>query len=269
MEIIGLLLAALVGISLGLIGSGGSILTIPILVYVMGIEPVSATAYSLFIVGSTALVGGIFKTAQKTVDFKTVLIFGIPSIITIYITRLWLVPFIPDYLFTIRSFAVTKAIAIMLLFATVMILASVSMIKPSKINNNLVDENIILKYNYPMILLEGIIVGLLTGLVGAGGGFLIIPSLVIFAKMPIKLAIGTSLFIIASNSLIGFTGDLQGNQIIDWILLIKFTSSAIIGILVGIKLSKKISSEKLKTSFGWFVLIMAIYIILKETLLSK
>ena len=269
MEIIGLLLAALVGISLGLIGSGGSILTIPILVYVMGIEPVSATAYSLFIVGSTALVGGVFKAAQKNVDFKTVLIFGIPSIVTIYITRLWLVPFIPDYLFTIGSFVVTKAIALMLLFATVMILASFSMIKPSNLDGNIADGNVTLKYNYPMILIEGIIVGLLTGLVGAGGGFLIIPSLVIFAKMPIKLAIGTSLFIIASNALIGFTGDLQGNQIIDWTLLLKFTSSAIVGILIGIKLSKKISSEKLKTSFGWFVLTMAIYIIIKETLLSK
>lgn len=269
MEIIGLLLAALVGISLGLIGSGGSILTIPILVYVMGIEPVSATAYSLFIVGSTALVGGIFKASQKKVDFKTVLIFGMPSIITIYITRLWLVPFIPNHLFTIGSFTITKSIALMLLFATVMILASISMIKPSKISNNITDENVTLKYNYPMILLEGIIVGLLTGLVGAGGGFLIIPSLVIFAKMPIKLAIGTSLFIIATNSLIGFTGDLQGSQIIDWALLFKFTASAIVGIFIGIKLSKKIPGEKLKTSFGWFVLIMAIYIILKETLLSK
>ena len=267
MEIIGLLLAALVGISLGLIGSGGSILTVPILVYVMGVNPVLATAYSLFIVGSTALVGGIQSATQKRVDFKTVFIFGIPSIIAVYATRLWLVPFIPDQLFSIGTFTVTKPIALMLLFAIVMILASISMIRPSK-NTAVADENIPMKYNYPLILIEGAVVGLLTGLVGAGGGFLIIPALVLLARMPMKLAVGTSLFIIAAKSLIGFIGDLQGNQVIEWMLLIKFTVSAVIGIFAGILLSKKIPGEKLKTAFGWFVLIMAVYIILKETVLK-
>ncbi len=267
MEIIGILLAALVGISLGLIGSGGSILTVPILVYVIGINPVLATAYSLFIVGTTALVGGIQSTIHKRVDFKTVFIFGIPSIIAVYATRLWLVPFIPEQLFMVGSFAMTKSIALMLLFATVMILVSISMIIPTKNNEENVG-NILIKYNYPLILLEGTIVGLLTGLVGAGGGFLIIPALVLLARMPMKLAVGTSLFIIAAKSLIGFTGDLQGNQIIDWILLLKFTFSAVLGIFIGILLSKKISGDKLKTAFGWFVLIMAIYIILKETILK-
>lgn len=267
MEIIGLLLAALVGVSLGLIGSGGSILTVPILVYVMGVSPVLASAYSLFIVGSTALVGGIQSAIQKKVDYKTVFIFGIPSIIAVYATRLWLVPFIPEQLFIIGNFTVTKSIALMLLFAIVMILASISMIRPSR---NTVDtnENLPMKYNYPLILIEGTVVGLLTGLVGAGGGFLIIPALVVLARMPMKLAVGTSLFIIAAKSLIGFTGDLQGNQVIDWMLLIKFTVSAVIGIFAGILLSKKISAEKLKTAFGWFVLIMAVYIILKETIIK-
>lgn len=267
MEIIGLLLAALVGVSLGLIGSGGSILTVPILVYVMGVSPVLASAYSLFIVGSTALVGGIQSAIQKKVDYKTVFIFGIPSIIAVYATRLWLVPFIPEQLFIIGNFTVTKSIALMLLFAIVMILASISMIRPSR---NTVDtnENLPMKYNYPLILIEGTVVGLLTGLVGAGGGFLIIPALVVLARMPMKLAVGTSLFIIAAKSLIGFTGDLQGNQVIDWMLLIKFTVSAVIGIFAGILLSKKISAEKLKTAFGWFILIMAVYIILKETIIK-
>lgn len=262
MEIIGLVLAAVVGISLGLIGSGGSILTVPILVYVMGIDPVLATAYSLFIVGATSLVGGIQSAIQKKVDFKTVLIFGIPSIAAVYATRLWLVPFTPLEIVTIGSFVITKAIALMLLFAVVMILASVSMIRPDK--NNLVEEDSVLKYNYPIILLEGLGVGMLTGLVGAGGGFLIIPALVLLAKMPMKLAVGTSLFIIAAKSLFGFVGDLQGRQVIDWKLLSGFTALAIVGIFVGILLSKKISSSKLKTSFGWFVLVMGIYIIVKE-----
>lgn len=267
MEIIGLFLAVLVGISLGLIGSGGSILTVPILVYILGIEPVLATAYSLFIVGSTALIGGIQSARQKMVDFKTVFIFGIPSIIAVYVTRMWLVPLIPNHIISVGSFVLTKPIALMLLFAIVMILASISMIKPSKKNTNEV-ENKTLKYNYPLILLEGSIVGILTGLVGAGGGFLIIPALVILARMPMKLAVGTSLFIIATKSLIGFIGDLQGSEIIDWILLLKFTGSAIVGIFVGIILSKKIPGEKLKTAFGWFVLVMAIYIIIKETILK-
>lgn len=262
MEIVGYGLAIIVGISLGLIGSGGSILTVPILVYIMGVNPVLATAYSLFIVGSTALVGGVQSAIQKRVDFKTVLIFGIPSIAAVYATRMWLVPFIPKELFSIGSFVVTKPIALMLLFAVVMILASVSMIRPGKKADP--DENTPMSYNYPMILLEGVVVGMLTGLVGAGGGFLIIPALVLLARMPMKLAVGTSLFIIAAKSLIGFIGDLQGNEIIDWTLLGIFTAFAVAGIFIGILLSKKIPGQKLKKGFGWFVLVMGIYIIVKE-----
>lgn len=263
MEILGYILASLVGISLGLIGSGGSILTVPILVYVMGVNPVLATAYSLFIVGSTALVGGVQSAIQKKVDFKTVLIFGIPSIAAVYATRMWLVPVIPKELFTIGTLVITKAIALMVLFAVVMILASISMIRSGK-NKNEIDENAPMKYNYLMILLEGSVVGLLTGLVGAGGGFLIIPALVLLARMPMKLAVGTSLFIIAAKSLIGFIGDLQGSEVIDWKLLGSFTAFAVAGIFLGIYLSKKISGEKLKKAFGWFVLVMGIYIIVKE-----
>ena len=266
MIILGYILALLVGISLGLIGSGGSILTVPILVYVMGVEPVLATAYSLFIVGTTALVGGVQSAMQKRVDFKTVLIFGIPSIAAVYLTRAYLVPLIPDTLFSIGSFAVTKPIALMLLFAVVMIMASVSMIRPGKKQE--AEEGQPMQYNYPMILLEGTVVGILTGLVGAGGGFLIIPALVLLARMPMKMAVGTSLFIIASKSLIGFIGDLQGGETIDWTLLSTFTASAVAGIVMGIMLSKRIPGSKLKTGFGWFVLVMGIYIIVKETLLK-
>jgi len=262
MEIAGFILAAVVGISLGLIGSGGSILTVPILVYVMGVDPVLATAYSLFIVGTTALVGGVQSAMHKRVDFKTVLIFGIPSIIAVYATRMWLVPFIPQKLFSIGTLAITKPIALMLLFAVVMIVASVSMIRPNKTPS--VSENEPMQYNYPMILLEGAVVGILTGLVGAGGGFLIIPALVLLAKMPMKLAVGTSLFIIAAKSLIGFTGDLQGSEVIDWKLLGIFTGAAVMGIFFGIMLSKKIPGDKLKKAFGWFVLMMGIYIVVKE-----
>lgn len=263
-ELIGFLLAVLVGVSLGLIGSGGSILTVPILVYVMAVEPILATAYSLFIVGTTALVGGIRSAFLKNVDFKTVLIFGIPSILAVYLTRAFLVPIIPEIIFSVNEFLLTKDVALMILFAIVMIMASVSMIKPSKLK---VDESQPLKYNFPLILVEGVLVGVLTGLVGAGGGFLIIPALVLLAKMPMKLAVGTSLFIIAAKSLIGFLGDLKGDESIDWQLLSNFTIASVIGIFIGIYLSKKIDGAKLKASFGWFVLLMGIYIILKELVL--
>lgn len=260
-QLLGYFLAVLVGISLGLVGSGGSILTVPILVYILAVEPVLATAYSLFIVGSTALVGGIQSARLKKVDFNTAILFGIPSIIAVYLTRAYLVPCLPNTFFSINTFTLTKPIALMLLFAVVMILASVSMIRPSKI---LPDENTPLKYNYSMILLEGTLVGVLTGLVGAGGGFLIIPALVLLAKMPMKLAVGTSLFIIAAKSLLGFLGDLKGNEIIDWNLLLLFTALSIVGIFIGIALAKKIDGAKLKAGFGWFVLLMGVYIILKE-----
>lgn len=260
---IGYVLAVLVGVSLGLIGSGGSILTVPILVYIMGVDPVIATAYSLFIVGATSLVGGVQNALLKKVDFKTVLIFGVPSIGAVYLTRAFIMPHIPDELFTVGGFTFTKPIALMLLFAIVMIMASISMIKPSK-NKDEVEADKPMSYNYPMILLEGTVVGVLTGLVGAGGGFLIIPALVLLAKMPMKLAVGTSLFIIAAKSLIGFTGDLKNAETIDWTLLSLFTALSVVGIFIGILLSKKIPGSKLKSAFGVFVLIMGVYIIAKE-----
>ncbi len=260
-DIVGYILAILVGISLGLIGSGGSILMVPILVYVMNVEPVLATAYSLFIVGATSLVGGIQNALQQKVDFRTVIIFGIPSITSVYLTRAYLMPLIPDVIFSAGSFQLTKPMAVMVLFAIVMIFASIAMIRPCPQCN---DNESKIRYNFPMILLEGTLVGMLTGLVGAGGGFLIIPALVMLARMPMKLAIGTSLFIIAAKSLLGFVGDLQAGGAIDWQLLLTITALAVGGIFIGNHLAKKIAGNQLKTIFGWFVLIMGIYILTKE-----
>jgi len=265
-EIIGYLASLLIGISLGLIGGGGSILTVPVLVYLFGVNPVLATSYSLFIVGSTSLVGALPKYKQGLVNLKTALIFGIPSIAAVYGTRKFLVPLIPEEVFTVGDFLVTKSILMMVLFAVLMVFASYSMIVSKKATeeDDIVDAP--QKFNYPMILLEGAVVGVLTGLVGAGGGFLIIPALVIFSKLPMKQAVGTSLLIIAAKSLFGFTGDL-GHFTMDWKLLGIVTILAIAGIFIGNKLSHKISGEKLKKGFGWFVLVMGIYIIVKELFL--
>lgn len=264
MIIAGYLASLFIGLSLGLIGGGGSILTVPVLVYLFGVDPVLATAYSLFIVGSTSLVGAFPKYRNGEINLKTALIFGIPSIVSVYITRAFIVPAIPDEVISIGSFVVTKAILMMMIFAVLMVFASVSMIKDKEDTPSGSGEQV---FNYPMILLEGAVVGILTGLVGAGGGFLIIPALVIFSKLPMKQAIGTSLLIIAAKSLFGFTGDL-GKQTMDWQLLLSVTALAILGIFIGNGMSKKISSNSLKKGFGWFVLVMGIYIIIKELFLK-
>ena len=226
--IIGFAAAILIGVSLGLIGGGGSILTVPVLVYILGIDPVLATAYSLFVVGSTSLVGAGTYMKKGLVNYKTALVFAIPSFIAVFLTRKFLVPALPDPLFSIGEAMITKNIGIMVFFALIMLAASYSMIRGKKGESEEEEE---VKFNLPMIALEGSVVGVITGIVGAGGGFLIIPALVLLAKLPMKMAVGTSLLIIAAKSLIGFLGDLS-SQTIDWQLLLIFTCLSIVGIFI-------------------------------------
>ncbi|MCF8256706.1 MAG: sulfite exporter TauE/SafE family protein [Flavobacteriales bacterium] len=265
MEIIGYIASIAIGIALGLIGGGGSILTVPVLVYLFGLDAVMATGYSLFIVGLTSAVGSVGYYRKGLIHVRTAIIFGIPSIAAVYATRAFIVPAIPDEVFAIGGLVMTKGLLLMLLFAVLMIAASYSMIRKDgkKVEDNAGEQ----KFNYPLILAEGGVVGVLTGLVGAGGGFLIIPALVVLSKLPMKMAVGTSLAIIAAKSLIGFSGEL-GSGNIDWKFLFTVSAFAIVGIFVGTALSKKIDGAKLKPAFGWFVLVMGIYIILKETVLK-
>ncbi|MGB5942073.1 MAG: sulfite exporter TauE/SafE family protein [Leeuwenhoekiella sp.] len=263
-EILGYLGALLIGLVLGLIGGGGSILTVPILVYALSLNPVVGTAYSLFVVGTTSLVGAIKNMINGKVDIKTATIFAVPAFVAVYLTRAFLIPAIPEALFSVGEFLVTKDLFIMLFFALIMLLASVSMIRDKKEDS---PENVAITYNYPLILIEGVVVGAITGIVGAGGGFLIIPALVLLAKLPMKKAVATSLLIIAIKSLIGFLGDVK-NLDIDWTFLLSFTGLSILGIFAGIWLNGFIDGKKLQKGFGWFVLVMGIYILYKELTLS-
>ena len=264
-ELLGYFSAIIIGVTLGLIGGGGSILTVPVLVYIIGISPVLATAYSLFIVGTSAFVGAIKNAKKRNIDYKTGFVFALPSFIAVYYTRRIILPAIPSEIFNFpvsmtRDFVLNKDMALMLFFAFVMLFAAFSMIKGRKENEGTKDK----VFNYPLIIIEGLFVGAITGLVGAGGGFLIIPALVLLAGLPMKKAVGTSLMIIAIKSLIGFTGDLSTGLNIDWIFLVSFTALSVLGIILGTYLTKFIEGAKLKKAFGFFVLFMAITVIVKE-----
>lgn len=260
LEVFGYLAALLIGVVLGLIGGGGSILTVPVFVYLFAVNPVTATAYSLFVVGLTALVGAFQNMRKGLVDFKTAVVFAIPAFLAVYLTRRFIIPAIPDNILTFDGFMLTKNIAIMVFFAIIMLLASWSMIRNTRPEP---EAEAVIVYNYPLIIIEGFVIGILTGLVGAGGGFLIIPALVLLANLPMKMAVATSLFIIAVKSLIGFIGDIETMEL-DWNFLMLFSLLSIIGIFAGVKLNQLIDGKKLKKAFGWFVFIMAIYILLKE-----
>ena len=264
MEILAYIASALIGISLGLIGGGGSILTMPVLVYLFGLNPVLATSYSLFIVGSTSLIGTVDNYRKGLVSVKTALLFGLSSITTVFVTRKFLIPVIPDDLFTIGSFTVTHNILTMVLFALLMIVAAIAMIRNGK--NAEADTVIKKNPNLIKLLSFGIAIGLATGILGAGGGFLLIPTLVLLVGMPMKEAVGTSLLIIALNSLIGFVGDI-GHFQINWLFLLTITAIATAGIFIGGAINKKINGANLKKGFGWFLLLMGTYIIIKEILL--
>lgn len=264
MELIGYLISILIGISLGLIGSGGSILTVPLLVYFFHVSPLLATTYSLAIVGLSSIAGVISKLKQKLVDFKTIFIFGIPSIIGVFSSRKFLLPAIPEQIYNGPNILLTKSHFIMLFFATLMLASALSMILGK---NKKKQENVLPFYGFSLMLL-GFCEGSLTGIVGAGGGFLIIPALVIIAKLPMKRAIATSLVIISIKSLVGFSGDLM-HTFIDCSFLSKIILLATIGIVTGNYLNKKIEGTKLKKGFGYFVLVMSLIIIVEQFFFSN
>ncbi|MCW5932364.1 MAG: sulfite exporter TauE/SafE family protein [Bacteroidetes bacterium] len=262
MEIAGYIASVFIGITLGLIGGGGSILTVPVLVYLFAVDAVAATTYSLFIVGATSVVGSVSYFNKGLVDIKTAVFFGIPSILSVFLTRMLILPAIPQQILSTPAFTITKDVLLLLLFAILMVFASYSMIRKKSYADTAHSGN---ENETVKIIFWGLFIGMITGLIGAGGGFLIIPALVNLLRLPMKTAIGTSLLIISVNSLTGFLFSLSYIPI-RWGLVLSIAAIAIAGILAGSYLATKIDGKKLKPTFGWFVLAMGIYIILRETL---
>ncbi len=259
--------AIFIGLSLGIMGGGGSILTVPVLVYLMGVSPVLSTAYSLFVVGSTSVVGASGYFRKGLVSLKTAIVFLLPSLLAVFAVRKVLLPAIPHELFTVSGIVFTKDLLVLVAFAVLMVVAAAAMIRSRAGGEPDPDElSTAPTFNYPLILGIGLVVGTLTGFVGAGGGFLIIPALVLGARLPMKLAVGTSLAIIALNSLIGFTGDLSAGTPIAWSFLLGFLAFALGGIMLGTYLARFIPGARLKPAFGWFTLAMGTFILAKELL---
>ena len=259
-ELFGYASAIVVGLVIGLAGGGGSILTVPIFVYVFHIPTVLATTYSLFVVGSTSLVGSVNHIWKKRVNLPVTLAFALPSFISVYLSRRFLVPFLPDPIVQFGQFRLSKSDAILYFFSFVMIVAARAMIQNDQPEQGEAADG---RPRYGSLALDGLAVGLLTGTIGAGGGFLIVPMLVLLAGLPVHRAVATSVFIIAINSFVGFLGDIHHTEL-SWNFLLPFTGLSIIGIFIGMYLARFVAPDKLKKGFGWFVLIVAIYIISRE-----
>lgn len=266
MIILGYIAAVFMGMVLGVIGGGGSILTVPILVYLMGVTPDVATGYSLLIVGATAAFGAVRYFKEGLVDVKASILFAVPSIIAVYLTRAFLMPAIPETI-SFQSLTIDKNLGIMVLFAMLMLASAAMMLK--KAYNKSAPATQVIESKQPnvgLIIIEGAVVGVVTGILGAGGGFLIIPALVLILGMPMKNAVGASLFIIALKSLLGFIGDLQTGIQLEMPLLPLMLVATFIGMAVSTKVAGKLDGAALQKFFAFFTLVIAVFIMTKELL---
>ena len=268
MIVLGYVLGLVIGTCLGMMGAGGAILTIPVLTYLFGISPGISTTYSLFIVGITALIGTFGYIRNGLFSFKALVFFGLPSMASVYLSSAFLLPSVPKIIGTVAGMEVSKDLLIMVLFSVLMILSAIVMIRSSRaIRKDEYAET--RRFRYGLILLIGSAVGMVTAFLGAGGGFLIIPALVILGNLPMKKAVGTSLMLITINSLLGFVSKSNSIEIVvDWHFLLLFSSLTIAGILTGVWASRYVSGERLKFYFGYFVLVLG-FIVLGQEIFIK
>ena len=258
LELAGYIAALCAGLILGLLGGGGSILSIPILVYLFRLETSIATGYSLFIVGIATLVGCIIRLRLSILDIGVGMKFGLPAVLGSFVARMWLVPIIPGQIIILTTISISQRALILGLFSVLTISASFYMV----FANNKLNKEIDIERN-DLLMLSGTAIGLLTGIVGMGGGFLIVPAIYFLTNLDLRKSIGTGLFIIAAKSLIGFMGDLS-NFPINWIFLIGITSITTVGIIFGTHASRIIEIGMLKRVFGFFVLAMGVLILTYE-----
>lgn len=268
-------MALVIGLCLGIMGSGGSILTVPVLVYLFHMDPVPATAYSLFIVGVTSLIGLSTRLRAGKVDFRATLLFAVPSLIAVFVVRKYVVHALPDAFDMPWGPPLSRGSIIMGVFGVVMFAAALSMLLHSKARalSATGDDNKpvtgdaaqpLAGRNASVIGIEGLLVGTITGFVGAGGGFLIVPVMVLLGHLSMETAIGTSLTIIFAQSLVGFLTDLSLLTDIRWSFLLGITGLSIAGVVAGSFLARYVPGQILRRAFGWFTLVMAISILAHE-----
>jgi len=249
-----------IGLCLGVIGAGGSILTIPVLVYLLKTDPLVSTIYSMFIVGACSFVGTVLSAVKNCIDFKAAVWFGIPSVIGVFAARKLIFPLLPEKFFCIGSLTVSKDVFIMVVLAGVMLFVSLRMLKN---NSAQVRHDKALHLPTSFFVLQGVITGIVTGLLGVGGGFLIVPALLLWARLSIKIAIGTALLIITINSAMGFASG-YSSIATDWALLLKYATGAIVGILAGTRLADKLPADNLKKILAWFIIITSVYVLYRQ-----
>lgn len=259
MEVVGYLLAFIVGLVMGLIGAGGSILSSGLMIYIFGLNPMISASYTLLNVGIISLVGSIQYYRKDLVQIRTGLLFAAPAIVTVLYMRAYVVPSIPHIIFESGSMAFSKDLFVKLVFAILMIIIAWNMITKKTVETQKANN-----LNAWMVTLIGIIVGLLTGIVGVGGGFMIVPALLFFTGLNVKTAVGTSLFIITLNTGVGFFGDFAAGVVYNWAFLIKFISLTVLGMLISGLVVHKVQTEKIKKLFAIVMLFLGTWIIFKE-----
>lgn len=251
--ILELCLGLLMGIIMGLLGGGGSVLSVPIFLYVFKFPAIEATAYSLLVVGLSASFASIRNYRQGHIDFRNGLVFAIPSTLLVMLTRGFILPALPDQLLGVsKNDLLIYSFIIFLLFSGAKMFLDKS--KP--------DPN--MKYSLWSVSLKGALVGLATGFVGAGGGFLIVPALSLLLKFPMSKAIGTSLFIISINSILGFFSSVSSLSSFDWRSLVPFFLLSLLGVFLGQNIGKKVDNKGLKKGFAYFILLMALIMLIVQ-----